>query len=385
MTASLELAGFTVGVTSARRADELGTLLERRGARVLHGPALRIVPLADDTELRRATEECIQAPPDVVVATTGIGFRGWAEAAEGWGVGEDLRSALHGARMLARGPKARGAMRAAGLPDPWSPESESSAGVLEMLLSEPLAGRRVAVQLHGRPLPEFTAALRAAGAHVVELPVYRWSAPTDVTGLENLLDAACAHELDAVTFTSAPAAGNLLALAGERGRLDRLVSALRGPVLAACVGPATAAPLAEHRIAVVMPERYRLGGLVRALCESLPARARVLPVAGRRLQLRGHAAVVDGQLKPLSPSAKTLLRALMEQPGRVIARRDLAGTLNAGQPAQRALDEHAVEQAIARLRASLGAPELVQTVIKRGYRIPLEPTEDQAPCARPRP
>src|SRR5690606_13542529 len=34
------LAGFTVGVTAARRADELGALLERRGAAVLHAPAL---------------------------------------------------------------------------------------------------------------------------------------------------------------------------------------------------------------------------------------------------------------------------------------------------------------------------------------------------------
>ncbi|MER7187319.1 uroporphyrinogen-III synthase, partial [Streptomyces hyaluromycini] len=30
------LAGFTVGVTAARRADELGALLQRRGAVVLH-------------------------------------------------------------------------------------------------------------------------------------------------------------------------------------------------------------------------------------------------------------------------------------------------------------------------------------------------------------
>jgi succinate dehydrogenase / fumarate reductase flavoprotein subunit len=42
------LAGFTVGVTAARRAEELGVLLERRGAAVLHAPALRIVPLPDD-------------------------------------------------------------------------------------------------------------------------------------------------------------------------------------------------------------------------------------------------------------------------------------------------------------------------------------------------
>ncbi len=32
------LAGFTVGVTAARRAEELATLLKRRGAAVQHAP-----------------------------------------------------------------------------------------------------------------------------------------------------------------------------------------------------------------------------------------------------------------------------------------------------------------------------------------------------------
>ncbi|MBX5488503.1 MAG: uroporphyrinogen-III synthase, partial [Mycolicibacterium hassiacum] len=45
------LAGFTVGVTAARRAEELITLLARRGATVVHAPAIRIVPLVDDVEL----------------------------------------------------------------------------------------------------------------------------------------------------------------------------------------------------------------------------------------------------------------------------------------------------------------------------------------------
>src|ERR1700758_4122881 len=103
------LAGYTVGVTAARRADELGGLLERRGATVIHAPALRIVPLADDTDLHKATVELIGTPPDTVVATTGIGFRGWMEAAEGWGEADRLRHALGQATLLARGPKATGA------------------------------------------------------------------------------------------------------------------------------------------------------------------------------------------------------------------------------------------------------------------------------------
>ena len=43
-------------------------------------------------------------------------------------------------------------------------------------------------------------------------------------------------------------------------------------------------------------------------------------------------------------------------------------------------DEHAVENAIGRLRAALGVPGLVQTVVRRGYRLALEP-EHGAHCA----
>lgn len=49
------LRGFTIGVTAARRADEFATLLTRRGAEVVHAPAIRIIPLSDDDELERVT------------------------------------------------------------------------------------------------------------------------------------------------------------------------------------------------------------------------------------------------------------------------------------------------------------------------------------------
>jgi len=203
----LPLAGYTVAVTAARRREELGALLARRGARVVYAPAIRIVPLADDTELVAATREVLARPVDLVVATTGVGFRGWLEAADAWDL--PLVEHLRGARVLARGPKARGAIRGGGLVDAWSPASESSAEVLEHLLSGaegPLQGRRVAVQLHGDPLPDFVEALRAIGAEVVTVPVYRWVLPEDVAPVRRLVRSVVTGAVDAVTFTSAPAA-----------------------------------------------------------------------------------------------------------------------------------------------------------------------------------
>ena len=356
------LAGYTIGVTSDRRRDELAGLLEHRGARVVIAPALRIVPIADDAELRAATRQCLATPPDVVLVNTGIGMRGWLEAAEGWGLAEPLRGVLSRTYLVARGPKARAAVRAAGLRDHWSPEGESYEEVVDHLIARGLAGLTVATQLHGESQPEYTEALQAAGARVVEVPVYRWAPPIDPAPLHRLVDLIAGRLVDAVTFTSAPAVGALLRAAGPS--TDPLLEALRVDVLAACVGPVTATPLRRHEVPVVAPARARLSALVRTIVDELPKRAVSLEVAGHSLTLRGHAAIVDGDLRPLAPAPMAVLRALAAAPGRVLSRAALLRTLPRG------ADEHAVEMAVARLRAGLGAPGVIQTVVKRGYRLP---------------
>ncbi|MCX4726273.1 uroporphyrinogen-III synthase [Streptomyces sp. NBC_01306] len=365
------LAGFTVGVTAARRAEEFIALLQRRGALVLHAPALRIVPLADDSELRSATDELIGVAPDIVIATTAVGFRGWVEAADGWGLGEALAGRLRGAEILARGPKVKGAIRAAGLREDWSPASESMAEVLDRLLAQGVAGRRIAVQLHGDPLTGFVEALRGAGAEVVGVPVYRWMPPEDIAPLDRLLDATLAGAVDALTFTSAPAATSLLARAEARGLRADLLAALGHDVPAVCVGPVTALPLQAQGIDTLQPERFRLGPLVQVLCEELPARAAKLSVAGHRIEVRGQAVLVDGALHPVPPEGMALLRALASDPGSVVSRADLLAALpGAGR------DEHAVEAAMGPLRTALGPADPIRTVAERGYRLAIDPAAD---------
>lgn len=362
------LTGFTVAVTAARRRDELGALLERRGARVVFAPAIELVPLEDDAELQRATKACLDSRPDITIATTGIGFRGWLEAADGWGLGDDLRKRLTDSRLFARGPKARGAIRAAGLTEEWSPPSESMSEVLDHLLRANLKGVRVAVQLHGEPLPDFVDALQAAGAVVVTIPVYRWQPPADTCPVERLVEQIGVADVDAVTFTSAPAVVSLLRCAGGNGS-ERLLEALRRDVLPVCVGPVTAAPLERRGVTTVQPDRPRLGSLVRAVVDYLPARKRrLLTVQGHLLDVRGHAVVIDGRVVPLPPAPMAVLTALVAQPGRVLTRQELLGFLPGT-----GSDEHAVEMAITRLRAALGDPRIVQTVVKRGYRVAYDP------------
>jgi uroporphyrinogen-III synthase len=334
----LPLAGFTVAVTNDRRRDEPSTLLEQHGARVVLAPALRVVPATDDRQLEIATLSCVDDPPDVLVATT-AGIRDWLEAADGWGLGDALRGRLASTYVVTCGP---GRLLADALP----------GGV---------RGRRVAVQLPGEPQPELTSELRMAGAVVVEVPVYRWAPPADPAPLRRLVDLVGSRLVDAVWFTSAPAVGSLLRVAGPAAA--DVLHALRTDVLAACAGQVTAEALRRLGVPVAAPADARLASLVRLLVDDLPRRAPTLRVAGTAVTLRGHAAVIDGTLKPLAPGPMAVLRALAASPGRVLSRAALLRTLPRG------ADEHAVEMAVARLRAALGGSAFVQTVVKRGYRL----------------
>ncbi|GAB3508504.1 uroporphyrinogen-III synthase [Amycolatopsis cihanbeyliensis] len=264
-----ELDGVTIGVTAERRAEEFIGALRRHGAIVRHAPTIRIVPLPDDERLRAATEDVLSGSVDLAAVTTGAGFRGWLDAAEGWGLEERLREVLAGARIFVRGPKAMGAVRGRGLTEEWSAPGETNAELFGHLLRQRVAGLRVAVQLHGTPLPEHTGGLTAAGAEVVEVQPYRWRWPADLTPARDLIDGVLAGRVHALAFTSAPATANLLALAREHGRYPEFLAALRETVLCACVGPVTAAPLTELGVPTSQPQRQRLGALVKLLVAEL--------------------------------------------------------------------------------------------------------------------
>lgn len=361
------LTGFRVGITSARKVEELTALLERRGAEVESAPAMAIEATCD-VDLRAATETVIAVPPAVFVATTGLGLRRWFEAASAWGLLADLVAALGQAEIVARGPKAVGALRTHGLRELWSPPSECFEDVLAYLRGSSLAGRRIVVQEHGRSLSVVANALRLQGGDVQVVSVYRCGPADDQAAMFRMVDLVAERKVDAVTFTSAPAAEILMDVAVAAGRRADVLEAFRSDVLAACVGPVTAAPFEMWGVPSVQPARSRLAAMVRTLEEELPSRRRGTEIAvrGHRLLMHGDRVCVDGTEARLSPAPLAVLRALAERPGHVVSRRDLMGHL----PSGHAGSEHAVEVAVARLRSAVG-PRLVQTVVKRGYRLPV--------------
>lgn len=357
------LAGWVVGVTADRRAEEQMELLQRAGARVLHGPAIRTQPLGPQEVTRAALLEVLAEPPDAVVLTTGVGTRAVFEVAETLGLADELLAAVAPADLFVRGPKACGAANTIGLTVRWQAPTATSRELVAHLADWGVAGKRIAVQLDGRAEPVLGDALRALGAKVVDIPVYRWTLPDDHGPADRLITAVCDHRLDAVTFTSSPALWNFIELA-EPNR-EALLAALNGPVACVSIGEVcTESGRAFGIERIVQPERHRLGAMVRAIARH----AReiddefVVDIAGTGVVLHASTVVVDGAVIDLSQRERAVLAALLERPGVVVGKEELLSKVWS-----RSTDAHVAEATVSRLRRRLDGRLRVRVVPQRGY------------------
>jgi len=373
-----DLHGYTVAITADRRWTEQAQLLERRGARVVHGPTIKTLPLGDEGRLRVATEALIADPPDVVVLTTGLGVRGWLGGAESLGLGEELLEALRPAVVFARGPKAEGAAMTAGISVDWRAPSSRNRELLDHLVDGQRTGTlakrdghartRVAVQLDGSPDEWMGPAIAAMDLDVVAVPVYRWELPDDRGPAARVLQGVTDGSLDAVTFTAAHAVTNFFAIAEEMGIIDEVrVAFVSGAVAAVCVGPVCSDRMRGYGVEVsIVPPAWRLGAMVRSFAAEFAGRGRALTLGGCQVVLQGRTARVDqGDPVWLSDREREVLAVLADRPGVVVSKAALLRRVWADET-----DEHVVEVTVGRLRQRLDRAGVgIETVVRRGYRL----------------
>lgn len=360
------LAGYTVAVASDRRRHHVADLLESVGARTVGVQAARSMPKPDEQVLREATRQCLTYPCDDVVFSSSLGLRSWLAAARRWGEQQRLLDRFTDARLLARDASTADTLRGLGFTSLYSTDQESTEELLRYLASQPVAGRRIVVQTHQLTLADACAALRAAGATVLEVPTFTAAPPAETFSLNRLCDLTIRAQVDAVALLGGDSAEHLRQHAVRQGRFAALRDALRDRVLCAALGPLTAAPLAtaHPRVASQPFPAY----LAETLLTELPSRALAVATGGRRLEVRGHAVVLDGRYLPVQAGPLGVLRALASQPGEVRSASELRRAL--GDPAE--TDDHAVEMAVSRLRRALraaGGDALVETIVRQGYRL----------------
>jgi uroporphyrinogen III methyltransferase/synthase len=234
------LHGRRIVVTRARaRASGLVARLRDLGAEVDECAVIRIEPIAGDPiDLTAYGLVCVTSPntPRLLLE------RG----------GGDAR-ALAGVTVAAIGPGTASALREVGIVADVVAERSVAEGLLEAL-PPGLAGMRVLVARAEEARDTLPDGLRAAGADVDVIPLYRTLAALP-RHPERMLDA------DAVAFTSSSTVTRFADAFGGRD-----LAAVRG----VSIGPVTSATARERGVGVVAEAaRHDLDGLVETLLEVL--------------------------------------------------------------------------------------------------------------------
>lgn len=246
------LAGRRILVTRAQ--DQAGALvqaLRAAGAVPIELPAIVIVPVDDETPIRQAIARL--AEYDWVIFTSQNGVARFFAVLQA--MGGDAR-AFGRARLAAIGPATAAALAARGLRADLVPPAYVAEAVAEALIAQGIAGRRLLLARAAEARPVLPERLRAAGATVEVLPLYRTVPPLDLA--ERARALLTAEKIDIVTFTSASTVRHLVAALGGTDLLRSLT--------VACIGPVTAQAAAELglRVDIVAPE-HTIPGLVEAL------------------------------------------------------------------------------------------------------------------------
>ena len=260
------LFGTRVLVTRPRDpAAELVDQLEMFGAEAIEAPMIRIVPPDDPTPLEQA---CARAHEfDWIVFASANAVDAFMEQLLD---ARDVR-ALGSVKLCSVGPATAERLADYGLKVDLTPtEYRADALVQAMTGTANMAGQKVLLP-HADIGREIVAdELRRHGADVTEVVAYRTVAAEAVSdGGQDIYRMLLEKRIDVVTFTSASAVRNFVAVVGTEQAPDLL----HGTIVA-CIGPVTAE--AARRLGIetaVMPAQYTIPAMVEAIAAYVAARA----------------------------------------------------------------------------------------------------------------
>lgn len=233
----------------AGQAQALCELIETGGGKVIHLPAIEILPLEQVTVLADVTASLERFDLAVFVSVNAV--------KHGLDYILQQRDWPAGVQLATVGPSSRAAVELQGLTVDLVPEHEySSEGLLALAALQSLQGRQVVIFRGNGGRETLHDTLKARGATVEYVEVYRRVCPQVSDELLRLLKQ---DALDVITATSNETLQNLFDMAGPEGQpllrnIPLVLASNRQAELAASLGFMQGAVIAGHASDEAMAE-----------------------------------------------------------------------------------------------------------------------------------
>ena len=245
----------------SRRSVEMAELIRKQGGEPFVAPAMREVPVEESHEAFRFAQRLFAGEFQMMILLTGVGTRQLKQLLATRFPEGAFADALRRITVVARGPKPVAALREMGVtPTIIAPEPNTYRELLQAIEGRP--ERTIAVQEYGRSNAELIDTLRARGAEVTAVRVYRYGLPADVEPLREAVRRLASRQFDVALFTTAVQIEHLLRIAEADGLAGDVLSGLAAARIAS-IGPTTTEALEEFGLKPAMePSHPKMGLLV---------------------------------------------------------------------------------------------------------------------------
>ena len=261
--------GLTVAAFESRMAAEITRLIERHKGNPLVTPALREIPLDDNSAALKFGAQLTTERVDMFILLTGVGTTALFDLLKTRYPWSSILEALKQTVLVARGPKPVAALRAFGLqPTLTVPEPNTWVDLISVLDEyRPVKGLRVAVQEYGKSNPDLLKALNQRGAEVFQVPIYRWALPEDLGPLRQMLNNIIDGKVSVLLVTNAAQVDHVMQVLEKGGQVELFRTALKKMVVAS-IGPTASERLRQHEWPIDLePSHPKMGVLVKEASE----------------------------------------------------------------------------------------------------------------------
>jgi uroporphyrinogen-III synthase len=261
--------GLTVAAFESRMAAEITRLIERHGGIPLVTPALREIPLDDNSAALKFGAQLTTERVDMFILLTGVGTTALFDLLKTRYPWPSILEALKQTTLVARGPKPVAALKAFGLqPTLTVPEPNTWVDLISTLDEyRPVKGLRIAVQEYGASNPDLLKALNQRGAEVFQVPIYRWALPEDLAPLRQTLDEIIAGRVSVLLITNAAQVDHVMQVLEKNGKVEPFRAALKKMAVAS-IGPTASERLRQHEWPIDLePSHPKMGVLVKEASE----------------------------------------------------------------------------------------------------------------------
>ena len=261
--------GLTVAAFESRMATEITRLIERHGGNPLVTPALREIPLDDNSAAFKFGARLTTERVDLLILLTGVGTTALFDLLKTRYPWPSIVAALTQTAIVARGPKPVAALKTFGLqPTLTVPEPNTWVDLISTLDEyRTVKGLRVAVQEYGASNPDLLEALKQRGAEVFQVPIYRWALPEDLGPLRHALDEVIAEKVSVFLITNAAQVDHVMQVLEKGGKVEHFRAALKKMVVAS-IGPTASERLRHYDLPIDFePSHSKMGVLVKETSE----------------------------------------------------------------------------------------------------------------------